>query len=287
MQKVSNNLLANAGTTGKALLAADNAAAAKTALSLATVATSGAYSDLTGKPSLATVATSGSYEDLINKPATGSSFGASYEFFEHFLSSASLAGNMTAGVTGGVNTSATITGNQFGVLQMSTGAAAATSQNARVTATANQITFGAGEIFFSARIAMASTPWFDTTTVLGALRTGIFTSSNADGNGVYFRAKTTALEIVLRIAGVETAQTVGTLVLNQFVTASFKVNAAGTSVQAFVDGALVATIATNLATLKAFHQIHINRDNAVATNVIAQVDFLALRYTPTTPFFTP
>lgn len=269
MQKVSNNLLADAGTTGKALLAAANAAAAKAALSLATVASTG------------------SYNDLADKPATGSSFGASYEFFEHFLSSASLAGNMTAGVTGGVNTSATITGNQFGVLQMSTGAAAATGQNARVTATANQITFGAGEIFFSARIAMASAAWFDGVTVLGALRTGIFTSANADGNGVYFRAKTTALEIVLRISGVETAQTVGTLVLNQFSTVSFKVNAAGTEVQAFVDGALVATIATNLATLKAFHQIHINRDNAVATNVIAQVDFLALRYTPTAPFFTP
>lgn len=35
---------------------------------LATVATSGAYSDLSGKPSLATVATSGSYNDLSNKP---------------------------------------------------------------------------------------------------------------------------------------------------------------------------------------------------------------------------
>jgi hypothetical protein len=36
--------------------------------SLATVATSGAYADLTGKPSLSTVATSGSYNDLTNKP---------------------------------------------------------------------------------------------------------------------------------------------------------------------------------------------------------------------------
>jgi len=35
---------------------------------LASVATSGSYSDLTGKPSLATVATSGSYNDLTNKP---------------------------------------------------------------------------------------------------------------------------------------------------------------------------------------------------------------------------
>lgn len=35
---------------------------------LATVATTGAYSDLTGTPTLATVATSGDYDDLINKP---------------------------------------------------------------------------------------------------------------------------------------------------------------------------------------------------------------------------
>lgn len=36
--------------------------------SLATVATTGAYSDLSGTPTLATVATSGSYNDLSNKP---------------------------------------------------------------------------------------------------------------------------------------------------------------------------------------------------------------------------
>ena len=38
--------------------------------SLAAVATSGAYADLSGKPSLATVATSGSYTDLSNTPET-------------------------------------------------------------------------------------------------------------------------------------------------------------------------------------------------------------------------
>ena len=37
--------------------------------SLATVATSGSYSDLTNKPTLATVATSGNYNDLTNKPS--------------------------------------------------------------------------------------------------------------------------------------------------------------------------------------------------------------------------
>jgi hypothetical protein len=36
--------------------------------SLATVATTGAYTDLSGKPTLATVATSGAYADLTGKP---------------------------------------------------------------------------------------------------------------------------------------------------------------------------------------------------------------------------
>lgn len=47
---------------------ADLAPYAKTE-DLAAVATSGSYSDITGKPSLAAVATSGSYTDLSDKPA--------------------------------------------------------------------------------------------------------------------------------------------------------------------------------------------------------------------------
>lgn len=44
---------------------------AATITGLATVATSGAYSDLTGRPTLATVATSGSYNDLTSRPTLG------------------------------------------------------------------------------------------------------------------------------------------------------------------------------------------------------------------------
>jgi hypothetical protein len=43
--------------------------------SFATVATSGSYSDLSGRPSLATVATSGLYADLNGKPTTLSGYG--------------------------------------------------------------------------------------------------------------------------------------------------------------------------------------------------------------------
>lgn len=45
---------------------------------LAAVATTGAYSDLSGKPSLATVATTGSYSDLSNKPTLGTAAAKDY-----------------------------------------------------------------------------------------------------------------------------------------------------------------------------------------------------------------
>jgi len=51
MTRVSNNLLKDAGTTGKALLTATTAAAARTTLGLATVASTGNYNDLINKPS--------------------------------------------------------------------------------------------------------------------------------------------------------------------------------------------------------------------------------------------
>jgi hypothetical protein len=54
-----------AGRTGAVTLSASDISG------LATVATSGAYADLSGTPSLATVATSGDYDDLSNLPTLG------------------------------------------------------------------------------------------------------------------------------------------------------------------------------------------------------------------------
>ena len=63
-----NSILLNgsAGTSGQVLRS--NGTSAPSWLSLATVATSGSYTDLTNRPSLATVATSGSYNNLTDKP---------------------------------------------------------------------------------------------------------------------------------------------------------------------------------------------------------------------------
>lgn len=65
-------LATKANTSSLALVATSGAYADLSGKpSLATVATTGAYADLTGKPSLATVATSGSYNDLSDKPTIG------------------------------------------------------------------------------------------------------------------------------------------------------------------------------------------------------------------------
>ena len=67
--------------------------------SLATVATSGAYSDLSGKPSLAAVATTGAYSDLSGKPSLASvATSGSYNDLSNTPSipSVSIAGSGTA-----------------------------------------------------------------------------------------------------------------------------------------------------------------------------------------------
>jgi len=55
---------------------------ASTITGLATVATSGAYSSLSGTPSLSAVATSGSYNDLSNKPTLGSAAAQNTSYFD-------------------------------------------------------------------------------------------------------------------------------------------------------------------------------------------------------------
>lgn len=73
MTKVSNNLLKDATTTGKALIAAATPAAARTTLELATVAKSG------------------DYNDLINKPSGGGSFAGTYHSVEFVGNGSSVA----------------------------------------------------------------------------------------------------------------------------------------------------------------------------------------------------
>jgi hypothetical protein len=78
MQKISNNLLGDATATGKSLIAATDASAARSTLELGTAATTAASDYATANHThsatqisgLATVATSGSYNDLTDKPTS-------------------------------------------------------------------------------------------------------------------------------------------------------------------------------------------------------------------------
>jgi hypothetical protein len=78
MTKVSNSLLKDAGTTGKALITAASASAARSTLELGTAATTAASDYATANHThstaqisgLATVAISGSYNDLADKPTS-------------------------------------------------------------------------------------------------------------------------------------------------------------------------------------------------------------------------
>lgn len=70
---IANTALFSAlNTSVKTLVGAINLKA--NSADLSTVATSGNYSDLSGRPNLATVATSGSYSDLTNKPITSTQY---------------------------------------------------------------------------------------------------------------------------------------------------------------------------------------------------------------------
>lgn len=100
--------LANFVSAGNPL--SDGAIAASEVTGLSTVATTGAYNDLSGKPSLATVATSGSYNDLSNKPANIGSL------------SGGVAGNVP--YQSGVATTAFVTNGTAGQLLQSNGSSA-------------------------------------------------------------------------------------------------------------------------------------------------------------------
>ena len=88
-------------------LLADIAVKANSA-DLATVATSGAYSDLSGTPTLATVATSGSYNDLSNKPTiptVDSTYDASSTNAQSGVAVAEAIATITAGSINAIPTS--------------------------------------------------------------------------------------------------------------------------------------------------------------------------------------
>jgi hypothetical protein len=223
-------------------------------------------------------------DGLTNALANVSAPGTYVEFFEQFMGTTSLSGNLTFGVTGGTNSQVNA---GFGVVAMSTGTAAAATQQARINQAASVALIGnsAARVIF--RAGQSGVTWFDGT-LTGAFRCGWGDSITAESsNGIYFRVQNgQAIDFVTRTGGTETLTSTGvSFATNTFRALEILINAAGTQVIAKIDGNTVATHTTNIPTARVFFFAHINRTAAIGTAVVANIDFVYSRITPNTPFF--
>lgn len=213
-------------------------------------------------------------------------FGSEYSFVEQFLNTVSLGGNLNAGTTtGGTFTMAS--SGLFGVAQMSTGTTATAGANARLTSGGNQITIaGSGTLDYAIRFGQSSATWFDGT-LTGAFRAGLMTSFNTDSTGIYFRSVNgTSLEFVSRIGGTETVLPLSSVSQGVFHLCQFSLNSAGNSITVKYNGSVVGNVNTNIPTSGLFNNICIIRDSATGTAVTINLDLVAMRYVPNTPFFS-
>jgi hypothetical protein len=120
------------------------------------------------------------------------------------------------------------------------------------------------------------------------LRCGWGDSTSAEpSNGIYFRVKDgQAIEFVTRTANTETATATGvSFSPNTFKSLEIIINAAGTQVVAKIDGVTVATHTTNIPSGRIIFIVTIIRTAAIATAVVANIDFVYSRITPNTPYF--
>lgn len=217
---------------------------------------------------------------LANVPTPG----AYIEFFEHFMATTPLSGNLTFGSTGGTNAVQNI---GYGVIAMSTGAVASAGQQARINQAGNSSLIGnsAARVIF--RAAQSGVGWFDAT-LTGAARFGWGDSVTAESaNGIYFRVQNSqAIEFVTRSSGNETATATGiSFASNVFRAMEILINAAGTEIVAKIDGVTVATHTTNIPSARMFFFAHISRTAAIASSVAMNLDFIYSRITPNTPYF--
>lgn len=217
---------------------------------------------------------------LANVPTPG----AYIEFFEHFLSTAPLDGNLTFGSAGGTNATQN---SGYGVIAMSTGAVASANQQARVVQAGTSALIGNAAVRVIFRAGQSGAGWFDGT-LTGAARFGWGDSVTAEsGNGIYFRVQNgQGIDFVTKSGGVETLTSTGvSFAANVFRNMEILINSAGTQVVAKIDGTTVATHTTNIPTARVNFFAHIIRTAATATSVAINLDFIYSRVTPNTPYF--
>jgi phosphatidate phosphatase APP1 len=223
-------------------------------------------------------------DGLTNALANVPTPGTYLEFFEQFMATVSLSGNLAFGVTGGSNS---MVNSGFGVVAMSTGATASANQQSRLTQAANSLLIGNSAARAIFRVGQSGTTWFDGT-LTGAFRCGWGDSITGESaNGMYFRVQNgQAIEFVTKAANIETATATGvSFSPNAFRSLEIVINAAGSEIVAKIDGAIVATHTTNIPAARIIFFAHINRTAATGTAVVANVDFVYSRITPNTPYF--
>lgn len=210
--------------------------------------------------------------------------GAYLEFFEHFMSTSPLAGNIAFAVTGGTNT---IVNAGLGIIAMSTGATAAANQQSRLNQAATNAISSGGSARAIFRFAQSGATWFDGT-LTGALRCGWGDSTTGESaNAVYFRSQNgQGIDFITKSGNVETLTSTGVSFADGvFRNLEILINSTGTQVIAKIDGTTVATHTTNIPSSRLIFFTHINRVAATGTAVVANLDSIYLRLTPNTPFF--
>ena len=175
----------------------------------------------------------------------------------------------------------------YGVVSMSTGAAASANQQSRITQTADSSLIGnsAARVIF--RAGQNGATWFDAT-LTGAARFGWGASITGESsNAIYFRIiNSQAIEFVTKSSGVETATSTGVSFSNgTFQAMEILINSAGNQVVAKIDGVTVATHTTNIPTARMFFLSHITRVSTTGTAVLMNIDFIYSKITPVTPYF--
>jgi len=171
-------LRTNAGATALEYVAL----AASDVTGLATVATSGAYADLSGKPALATVATSGAYSDLTGKPTLAAvATSGAYSDLSGTPAAYSLP-IASASALGGFKVGSGLAIDGTGVLT-TTGGGTGTVTSVNLTAGSSKVTVSGGPVTSSGAITVdVNTANMDVSTMTGTLGvthggTGLTTST--------------------------------------------------------------------------------------------------------------
>jgi len=212
--------------------------------------------------------------------------GTQFEFFEHFLGTTPLAGNMTISSTGGTSAISTA-GSGFGILAMSTGISVVANRYTNFSQGSLYSLIGNSSARVIWRVSQGSASWFDAT-LTGSFRCGWGNTVVTESvNAIYFRSENRQqIDFVTKTGGTETVTNTGFLFAqNTFRNLEIVINAAGTEVVAKIDGAIVATHTTTIPTAAIYFQTLLNRAAAIGTSVVANVEFVYFKVTPNTPYF--